>query len=69
MAKERDLKHEYELQKKYTKFYGLKLNSNTDPDIIEHLSSLDGSFQGYIKRLIREDIARNSSNSNTAGSF
>ena len=33
----------------------IKLNRNTDADIIEHLKGI-GSVQGYIKALIREDI-------------
>ena len=32
----------------------LKLNKNTDADIIEKLDSIDNK-QGYIKQLIRED--------------
>ena len=39
-----------------TGFY-LKLNNATDSDIIEKLATLE-SKQGYIKQLIREDIAR-----------
>ena len=35
----------------------MKLNKNTDADIIEKLDSVDNK-QGYIKRLIREDLAR-----------
>lgn len=35
---------------------GLKLNKGTDADIIEWLSRLENR-QGYIKKLIREDIA------------
>ena len=34
----------------------LKLNTNTDQDIIEQLESV-GNKQGYIKKLIRKDIA------------
>ena len=33
----------------------VKLNRNTDQDIIEHLDSI-GNVQGYIKELIRRDI-------------
>ena len=33
----------------------LNLNKVTDPDMIDHLESLD-NVQGYIKRLIREDM-------------
>ena len=40
---------------KNTKQYHLKLNLGTDADIIAKLESV-GSMQGYIKRLIREDI-------------
>lgn len=48
-------------QRKYdmthTKPVYLKLNLKTDADIIEKLSTV-GNMQGYIKALIREDIAR-----------
>lgn len=33
----------------------IKLNNNTDADIIKHLESVPNK-QGYIKELIREDI-------------
>ena len=42
--------------------YGLKLNNTTDADIIAKLASVD-SMQGYIKRLIRADMARTCSGS------
>lgn len=35
----------------------MKLNNNTDADILEHLKTVD-SKQTYIKQLIRADIAR-----------
>lgn len=35
----------------------LKLNKNTDKDIIEALENSDNK-QGYIKRLIREDLQK-----------
>ena len=35
----------------------LKLNKHTDTDIIEKLNSVDNK-QGYIKELIRADIAK-----------
>lgn len=40
---------------KATRQIHLKLNINTDADILEHLGKQD-SIQGYIKRLIREDM-------------
>lgn len=40
-----------------TKKYLLKLNLSTDKDIIDHLDSLDNK-QGYIKELIRDDLAK-----------
>ena len=43
--------------RKHCRTYGLKLNLATDADIIEKLSTVD-SMQGYIKQLIRQDIAR-----------
>ena len=45
-----------------TRQYHLKLNLNTDQDIIEHLAQMagmDGGMQGYIKKLIRDDMAHN----------
>lgn len=41
--------------KTHCRTYGLKLNQETDKDIIEKLSSVP-SMQGYIKQLIRQDI-------------
>lgn len=43
--------------KKNTIGLGLKFMKNTEADIIERLQQQD-SKAGYIKRLIREDIAR-----------
>lgn len=44
-----------------TKTYCLRLNLNTDQDIINRLESpvyIGGSKNGYIKQLIRNDIQR-----------
>ena len=35
--------------------FHLKFNTKTDADILEHLKQTD-NVQGYIKRLIREDM-------------
>ena len=43
--------------KKNTRLFHLKLNLKTDADIILWLES-QGSIQGSIKRLIREEIER-----------
>ena len=43
-------------EKAYIRRYGLKYNINTDADIIAHLETKK-SIQGYIKQLIRADIA------------
>ncbi len=43
-----------------TKQIKLKLNKRTDKDILDHLDTLDNR-QGYIKELIRKDIASISS--------
>ena len=51
-----------EKEKAYIRRYGLKLNINTDADIIEYLDKQE-SMQGYIKQLIRKDIAKNASES------
>lgn len=37
--------------------YGFRLHNTLDKDIIDKLSSVP-SMQGYIKQLIRDDIAR-----------
>lgn len=42
-----------------TKQIKLKLNKRTDADILEALESVPNK-QGYIKSLIRQDIAQNS---------
>lgn len=44
-------------QKNNTKKVGLILNKNTDADIIQHLETIDNKA-GYIKQLIRDDIAK-----------
>ena len=40
-----------------TKQIKLKLNVKTDADILQHLATQD-NIQGYIKKLIREDMNR-----------
>lgn len=42
-------------QAKNTKIYPIRLNFNTDQDVIEKLSHVP-SVAGYIKELIRKDI-------------
>ena len=42
---------------KTARYFSLKLNRNTDSEIIEHLEQQE-SIQAYLKRLIREDIKR-----------
>lgn len=53
----------YEAQERYdaknTKQIRLKLNVNTDADILEKLDAV-GNKQGYIKELIRRDIHKGS---------
>ena len=55
----------YKYSKKYdeanTIQVKLKLNSNTDADIIEFLNN-SGNKQGTIKKLIRDEIARSREN-------
>ena len=50
------LKATAKYQKANTKSYVIRLNLNTDTDIIEKLEQVE-SKQGYIKQLIRADIA------------
>lgn len=44
-------------QKENIKRVVVKLNKNTDDDIIKHLEQKD-NVQGYIKQIIRKDIKR-----------
>ena len=54
-------KKKYEAVNKYnkanTKTYCIRLNKNTDSDIIERLSGIK-SINGYIKALIRYDMKK-----------
>ena len=43
--------------KENRKVYGFRLHKTLDADVIEKLASVP-SMQGYIKQLIRDDIAR-----------
>lgn len=48
-----------------TRRYGLKLNKKTDADIIdkfeqEKANDCNGGIQGYVKRLVRDDIKAHS---------
>ena len=40
------------------KWISLKLNRNTDTELIAHLEQIE-NVQGYLKQLIREDMRRN----------
>ena len=42
----------------HTKRLSLKLNLKTDKDILDKLDSVS-SKQGYVKKLIRDDLAKN----------
>lgn len=42
---------------KTARYVSLKLNRNTDSDIIDHLEAQE-SIQAYIKALIREDMEK-----------
>lgn len=53
----RRAKQQAAYDKRATRAVFLKLNQNTDADILGWLDAQDNK-QGYIKALIREDIAR-----------
>lgn len=53
-----NLKAIAKFNKENTMSVNLRLNKNTDADIIEKLASVP-SKMGYIKQLIRDDIAKN----------
>jgi hypothetical protein len=42
---------------KTARYISLKLNQNTDRDLIEHLAKQE-NIQGYLKNLIREDMKK-----------
>jgi hypothetical protein len=52
------IKREKDYQKDNVKQIVLKLNRNTDDDILSHLETKENK-QGYIKELIRKDITEN----------
>lgn len=58
MAKESIIKAVNKFNKEKTKSVQLRLNMNTDADILAKLETVD-SKMGYIKRLIREDMRKN----------
>lgn len=43
--------------KKNARYFSLKFSRNTDRELIEHLEAQE-SIQAYIKRLIREDMKK-----------
>lgn len=56
MASEAQIRAQAKYDRANTKQVAIKLNRNTDADILAWLASI-GNVQGYIKRLIREDMA------------
>ena len=57
MTKEEQRRYTEEWQKKNLKRFVIKLNKTKDADILEHLDQC-GNVQGYVKRLIREDLQK-----------
>lgn len=57
MATEAQIKAQARYDKANTKQFHMKLNRNTDRDIIEKLGNVP-NIQGYIKKLIRADLDR-----------
>lgn len=53
-----DSKAKRDWMKANTTVITMKLNHRTDADIIAHITNVDNK-NGYIKQLIREDIAKN----------
>ena len=51
-------------QKNVLERHSFNLNRNTDQDIIEHIANI-GNLQGYLKMLIRNDIALDNKNVKT----
>lgn len=57
MATEAQIKAQAKYDAANTKQFHLKLNRNTDWDVIEKLDNVP-NMQGYIKRLIRADLEK-----------
>ena len=57
MATEAQIKAQKKYDADNTRQVHLKLNRRTDSDVLERLDAAP-SKQGYIKRLIREDLAK-----------
>lgn len=53
----KDNKYKAKYDAENTKFIGLKLNKNTDADILEHLEQCNNK-QGEIKALIRKALEK-----------
>lgn len=61
-SKKKQSAYKLQYDKENTKRVNLKLSKIYDSDILSRLSSVD-NVNGYIKKLIREDIARNAEKS------
>lgn len=57
MTREEQRRKTEEWQKKNLRRVVVKLNLSRDADILDRINNCD-NVQGYIKRLIREDIAK-----------
>ena len=58
MATESEIKAVNKFNKEKTKVIPVRLNFKTDADILSHLETVS-SKMGYIKKLIRADMAKN----------
>ena len=57
MSTDAQIKAQAKYDAENTRQVHLKLNRNTDKDVLDKLDEVP-SKQGYIKRLIREDLAK-----------
>lgn len=57
MVSDAKRKTNMDYDRKNTKLIGMKLNRNTDADILTFLEKQE-NVQGYLKRLIREDMKK-----------
>ena len=58
MADEKKERADVKYNRTHTVPLYIRLNVRTDADILEHLEQIDESKMGYVKRLIREDMAK-----------
>jgi hypothetical protein len=58
MASEEQIRRNIEYNRDKTTIKSVRFTNRKDKDILEHLDTLNDSFSGYVKKLIRADMAK-----------